>query len=39
MIKEISIIPTWNSMPEFERCKTSLKEAFPEGVVKVQMWR
>jgi len=35
MNEEISIIiPTWNSMPEFERCLNSIPTAFPEGVIK-----
>ena len=27
------IIPTWNSMPEFQRCLKSIKKAFPEDIV------
>ena len=35
MITELTIIiPTWNSMPEFERCLNSIPKAFPEGTVK-----
>jgi len=35
MIDELTIIiPTWNSMPEFEKCLDSFKHAFPEDIVK-----
>ena len=35
MIDEVSIIiPTWNSMPEFEKTLKSIPRAFPEGIVK-----
>jgi len=27
------IIPTWNSMPEFEKCLKSIQKAFPEDVI------
>jgi len=27
------IIPTWNSMPEFEKCLKSIQKAFPENVL------
>lgn len=35
MINEVSvIIPTWNSMPEFEKCLNSIPKAFPEDIIK-----
>ena len=35
MIDEVSIIiPTWNSMPEFEKCLNSIPKAFPKGMVE-----
>jgi len=34
-IKELTvIIPTWNSMPEFEKCLQSIEKAFPEGMIR-----
>ncbi|MCD6572905.1 MAG: glycosyltransferase family 2 protein [Thermoplasmata archaeon] len=35
MIEELTIIiPTWNSMPELERCLNSIQRVFPENIVK-----